>query len=47
MQGDKVECLDGQESYIIKSFSEANCLIYVQAGSGNVKKGSKVEVHIL
>ena len=39
--------LEGQESYIMKSFAEANALIYLPLKKGDVKKGEKVEVHLL
>jgi len=39
--------LEGQESYIMKSFAEANSLIYLPLKKGDVKKGEEVEVHLL
>jgi molybdopterin molybdotransferase len=39
--------LEGQESYIMKSFAEANALIYLPLEKGDVKKGEEVEVHLL
>lgn len=39
--------LEGQESYIMKSFAEANALIYLPLEKGDVKKGEDVEVHLL
>lgn len=39
--------LDGQESYMMKSFAEANSLIYLPLEKGDVKKGEDVEVHLL
>lgn len=39
--------LEGQESYIMKSFAEANSLIYLPLEKGDVKKGEEVEVHLL
>lgn len=45
--GNSVVPLDGQESYILSSFATADCLIYLPAGSENVKAGEIVEVHPL
>jgi molybdopterin molybdotransferase len=42
-----VQVLDGQESYKIKSFAEANAFIYLPAESENIKVGEMVEVHLL
>ena len=39
--------LEGQESYIMKSFAEANAIIYLPLEKGDVKKGEEVEVHLL
>jgi len=43
----KVECLEGQESHIMKSFALANCLIKTEANRKAYKVGSNVEVHVL
>lgn len=39
--------LEGQESNILRSFSEANALIYIPQDVDKVSKGENVEVHIL
>lgn len=39
--------LTGQESFILKSFSEADCLIHLPAHVSNMKKGELVEVHLV
>ncbi|MDQ3020689.1 MAG: molybdopterin molybdotransferase MoeA [Bacteroidota bacterium] len=41
-----VESLDGQPSYIIKSFAEADCFIYLPLETEFVKEGETVEVHL-
>ena len=38
--------LEGQESYIMKSFAEANALIYLPLEKGDIEKGEEVEVHL-
>lgn len=40
------EPLDGQASYIIRSFVDANCFIYLPAEKNYVRKGEEVEVHL-
>lgn len=53
IQDDTVYSLDGQESYILKSFADANALIYVPAALGNhvsngyIEEGTLVEVHLI
>lgn len=42
-----VSPLKGQESYILSSFSEADCLIYIPEERGNIQKGEPVEIHLL
>lgn len=39
--------LHGQESYILSSFSDADCLIFLNEETGYVEKGTTVEVHLL
>jgi molybdopterin molybdotransferase len=39
--------LEGQMSYIMRSFAEANCVIYVPEGIDHVDEGGLVEVHLL
>ncbi len=39
--------LEGQESHILKSFSQADCLIYLPDTRTDVKSGEMVEVHLL
>ena len=41
-----VESLEGQASYILRTFAEANCFIYLPLEKTNVKKGENVEVHL-
>lgn len=43
---DKIEPLDGQQSYILKSFAEADSLIYLPAEKKFTAKGEAVEVHV-
>lgn len=43
----EVRSLEGQESFIMKSFAEANCLIYLPQETENLTKGDLVEIHIL
>jgi molybdopterin molybdotransferase len=40
-----VEILDGQESNILKSFAEANALVYIPSNAGKIEKGIRVETH--
>lgn len=40
------EPLDGQESFIIKSLTEANAFIYLSQDKETVNKGENVEVHL-
>lgn len=42
-----VLALDGQESYKIKSFTEANAFIYLSSENENMNIGDIVEVHLL
>lgn len=44
---DKVESLQGQESFIMKSFTDANAFIYLPADKETAKVGELVEVHLL
>ena len=44
---DSVEPLEGQGSYIIKSFTDADCFIYLPLETSYVKAGEEVEVHLL
>ncbi len=44
---DKVDSLQGQESFIMKSFMDANAFIYLPSGKEVVKAGEMVEVHLL
>ncbi len=39
--------LDGQESNILKSFAEANAIVYLPAGNRKIEKGKTVETHLL
>ncbi len=43
----KVKILEGQDSFIMKSFSEANCLIYLPQEVEQVKEGDLVEIHLI
>lgn len=47
ISGNSVFPLEGQESYILSSFSTADCLIYLPAERENVKAGEMTEVHLL
>ncbi len=42
-----VKSLEGQESFIMKSFAEADCLIYAPKDVTEMKVGDEVEVHLL
>jgi molybdopterin molybdotransferase len=42
-----VEPLEGQESFIIKSFTDANAFIYLSEEKENIKAGEIVEAHLL
>ena len=44
---DKAEPLQGQESFIMKSFIYTNAFIYLPAERESVKAGELVEVHLL
>lgn len=46
MDGNEVTPLRAQESYRMRSFAVANCLIKMDEGEEEYKKGSTVEVHI-
>ena len=37
----------GQKSHNMKSFAEANCLVYIPEGDEEIKANSMVEVHYL
>jgi molybdopterin molybdotransferase len=41
----RVEILEGQRSFMLKSFAEANCLVYIHGEKRKLPKGSEVEVH--
>ena len=45
--GEEVVSLEGQESFILKSFALANALIYLPTSIEKVEAGEKVEVHML
>jgi molybdopterin molybdotransferase len=45
--GERVEILDAQESFRLKSFVEANCLIVLPQGRDQYYTGDEVEVHVL
>jgi molybdopterin molybdotransferase len=42
-----VNVLEGQDSFIMKSFSEANCLIYLPQEVEQVSEGDTVEIHMI
>ncbi|MCY7410173.1 MAG: molybdopterin molybdotransferase MoeA [Chitinophagales bacterium] len=42
-----VQALEGQFSHIMKSFADANCMIYVPEGIDQLDAGATVEVHLL
>lgn len=44
--GSGVESLEGQASYILRTFTGANSFIYLPADKSKVKKGEDVEVHL-
>jgi molybdopterin molybdotransferase len=43
----EVELLEGQGSFMMQSFAQANALVYLPAGSGPKSAGDEVEVHLL
>ncbi|MCC6689915.1 MAG: molybdopterin molybdotransferase MoeA [Bacteroidia bacterium] len=45
--GAKVTPLEGQESYVLKSFAFANSLIYLKEEDEKIEQGTIVETHIL
>lgn len=45
--GSTIEPLDGQESFIMKSFADTNAFIYLPLEKETVKAGEIVEVHLL
>ena len=47
IQNGIVEILDGQESNILKSFTNADSLVYLPAGNRKIEDGEKVETHLL
>ena len=47
LNGERVEILDAQESFRLKSFAEANCLIVLPQGRDQYYPGDEVEVHLL
>jgi molybdopterin molybdotransferase len=47
VKDNKVESLEGQESFIMKSFAEANAFIYLPLEKETIKAGEIVEVHLL
>jgi molybdopterin molybdotransferase len=47
IKGESVEPLEGQESFIMKSFGEANAFIYLPMEKENIEAGERVEVHLL
>lgn len=47
VEKDMVEVLDGQESFKLKSFAEANAFIYLHSEIETVNAGEIVEVHLL
>ncbi len=47
LSGGSVHILQGQESFILSSFAEADCLVRIPAEAGNLEKGAMVECHIL
>lgn len=47
LSGNEVLVLDAQESYRMRSFAMADCLIVLEENRGSYKKGEMVEVHLL
>jgi molybdopterin molybdotransferase len=45
--GEFVEPLEGQESHMLKSFAEANCLMILPVEKEEFKAGEKITVHLL
>jgi molybdopterin molybdotransferase len=44
ISGEYVEILEGQMSFVLKSFAEANALVYLHGENRMIKKESEVEV---
>jgi molybdopterin molybdotransferase len=47
VNGERVEILDAQESFRLKSFAEADCLIVLPPGRDQYYVGDEVQVHLL
>lgn len=47
VDGDTVEILEGQESYKLQTFSDANCLVYLAEEVEIISKGELVDVRII
>lgn len=47
IENEKVTILEGQGSNILRSFAEANALVFLKSGNKKFVKGSKIETHIL
>lgn len=45
IQGRSVKILEGQSSFMLKSFAEADCLVYIHGEKRMLPAGSEVEVH--
>ncbi|MES2587468.1 MAG: gephyrin-like molybdotransferase Glp [Bacteroidota bacterium] len=46
-ENNEVTVLEGQDSFIMKSFAEANCFIYLPKELETIQAGELVEIHIL
>jgi molybdopterin molybdotransferase len=45
--GDHVDILEGQESFLLSSFANANCLVVIPSASTGVKAKEKVSIHFI
>lgn len=47
IEGDHVRILPGQESFILSSFAEADCLVEAPSGTSEIQTGVKLTCHLL
>lgn len=47
LEGDKIRILGAQDSHMLKSFSEADSIVFLSEGKRNYESGEIVNVHIL
>ncbi len=47
IENDRIKIPEAQESNILKSFAEANALVFIPAGTGRMETGQFVETHVI